>query len=292
MRLKTLNVLMSVFMWGTLSARAQTLTGAIDMHAHSDPDGTARSIDAIDLAKLAKGRGMRAIVLKNHYEPTASLAYIVRKEVPGIEVFGGISLDLTVGGVNPAAVEWMTKVKGGLGKVVWLPTFDSENQAAPAGRPFASVVRDGVVTQEVGQVIALAAKNHLVLETGHSSPAEALIIIREAKKQGVENVMVTHAMSTPVNMSIADMQAAAKLGAYLELVWVRPGSEAAAQYVKAIRAVGPEYIVLSSDLGQANNPVHPEGLLAMYQYLVSQGISVGEIDRMAKVNPAKLLGLK
>jgi hypothetical protein len=235
---------------------------------------------------------MRAIVLKNHYEPTASLAYIVGKEVPGIEVFGGISLDLTVGGVNPAAVEWMTKVKGGLGKVVWLPTFDSENQAEPAGRPFASVVRDGVVTQEVGQVIALAAKNHLVLETGHSSPAEALIIIREAKKQGVENVMVTHAMSTPVNMSVADMQAAAKLGAYLELVWVRPGSEAAAQYVKAIRAVGPEYIVLSSDLGQANNPVHPDGLLAMYQYLVSQGISVGEIDRMAKINPAKLLGLK
>lgn len=292
MRLKTFNVLISVFMWGTLSARAQTLTGAIDMHAHSDPDGTARSIDAIDLAKLAKSRGMRAIVLKNHYEPTASLAYIVRKEVPGIEVFGGISLDLTVGGVNAAAVEWMTKVKGGLGRVVWLPTFDSENQAAPAGRPFASVVRDGVVTQEVAQVIALAAKNHLVLETGHSSPAEALIIINEAKKQGVENVMVTHAMSTPVNMSITDMQAAAKLGAYLELVWVRPGSEAAAQYVKAIRAVGPEYIVLSSDLGQANNPVHPEGLLAMYQYLVSQGISVGEIDRMAKVNPAKLLGLK
>jgi hypothetical protein len=292
MRLKTLNVLMSVFMCGTPSARAQTLTGAIDMHAHSDPDGTARSIDAIDLAKLAKSRGMRAIVLKNHYEPTASLAYIVRKEVPGIEVFGGISLDLTVGGVNPAAVEWMTKVKGGLGKVVWLPTFDSENQAAPAGRPFARVVRDGIVTQEVGQVIALAAKNHLVLETGHSSPAEALIIIREAKKQGVENVMVTHAMSTPVNMSIAEMEAAAKLGAYLELVWVRPGSEAAAQYVKAIRAVGPEYIVLSSDLGQANNPVHPEGLLAMYQYLVGQGISVAEIDRMAKVNPAKLLGLK
>ena len=66
---------------------------------------------------------MRAIVLKNHYEPTASLAYIVRKEVPGIEVFGGISLDLTVGGVNPAAVEWMTKVKGHYGRVVWLPTF-------------------------------------------------------------------------------------------------------------------------------------------------------------------------
>ena len=274
------------------AADAQTLNGAIDMHAHSDPDGTARSIDAIDLAKLAKNRGMRAIVLKNHYEPTASLAYIVRKEVPGIEVFGGVSLDLTVGGVNPAAVDWMTKVKGGYGKVVWLPTFDSENQAAPSGRPFARVVRDGAVTPEVLQVIALAAKHNLVLETGHSSPAEALIIIQEAKRQGVENVMVTHAMSVPVSMSIADMQTVAKLGAYIELVWVRPGSEAAQAYVKAIRAVGPEHIVLSSDLGQANNPIHPDGLLALYRYLASQGIPAADIDRMAKINPAKLLGLK
>src|SRR5260370_16819509 len=84
-----------------LPGMAQTLDGAIDMHAHSDPDGAARKIDAIDLAKIAKSRGMRAIVLKNHYEPTASLAYIVRKEVPGIDVFRGISLDLTVAGVNP-----------------------------------------------------------------------------------------------------------------------------------------------------------------------------------------------
>jgi hypothetical protein len=289
--MKHLYLILSVFALAAW-APAQTLTGAIDMHAHSDPDGSARSIDAIDLAKLAKSRGMRAIVLKNHYEPTASLAYIVRKEVPGIEVFGGISLDLTVGGVNPAAVEWMTKVKGGYGRVVWLPTFDAENQAGPAGRPFARVVRDGVVTPEVSQVIALAAKNNLVLETGHSSSAEALIIIREAKRQGVQNVLVTHAMSSPVMMSIGDMQAAAKMGAYMELVYVRPGSDAAKAYVNAIRTVGPEFIVLSSDLGQANNPLHPDGLLAMYQYLVSQGISVADVDRMAKTNPAKLLGLK
>ena len=290
--MRNLYVLIIVLALGIASARAQTLDGAIDMHAHSYPDGVARSIDAVDLAKLAKSRGMRALVLKNHYEPTASLAYVVRKEVPGIEVFGGISLDLTVGGVNPAAVEWMTKGKGGYGKVVWLPTYDSENQAGRSGRPFSPVVRNGVVTPEVSQVIAIAAKNNLVLETGHSSPAEALIIIREAKRQGVQNVMVTHAMSGSVNMSIADMQEAAKMGAYLELTFVRAGSDAAEAYVKAIRAVGPEFIVLSSDLGQANNPLHPDGLLAMYQYLASQGISITDIDRMAKVNPAKLLGLK
>lgn len=275
------------------TAHAQTLTGAIDMHAHSDPDGTPRSIDAIDLAKLAKSRGMRALVLKNHYEPTASLAYIVRKEVPGIEIFGGISLDLTVGGVNPAAVEWMTKVKGGYGRVVWMPTFDSENQVITSKqqRPFARVAKDGKLVPEVVQVIGIIAKHNLVLETGHSSPTEALMLIREARAQGVQNILVTHAMSDPVRMSIAEMQEAAKLGAYLELVWVRPGSDAAQAYVKAIRAVGPQYIVLSSDLGQATTPLHPDGLLAMYQYLKSQGISEAEIDRMAKTNPAKLLGL-
>src|SRR5579862_6152106 len=165
-----------------LPAAAQTLTGAIDMHAHSDPDGTPRSIDAIELARLAKSRGMRAIVLKNHYEPTASLAFIVRKEVPGIEVFGGISLDLTVGGVNPAAVEWMTKVKGGYGRVVWMPTFDSEAQvkATNQKRPFARVALNGKLVPEAVQVISIIAKNNLVLETGHSAPAESLLLIQEA----------------------------------------------------------------------------------------------------------------
>src|ERR1044071_2387033 len=96
----------------------QPLTGVIDIHAHCDPDSTPRSIDAIDLARLARERGMRGLVLKSHYEPTASLAYVARKVVPGLEVFGGIDLNRSVGGVNAAAVERMAAVKGGWGRVV------------------------------------------------------------------------------------------------------------------------------------------------------------------------------
>src|SRR5258708_17761132 len=118
--------LAAVFLVFSLSANAQTLSGAIDMHAHADPDGTPRKIDAIDLARLAKERGMRAIVLKNHYEPTASLAYIVRKEVPGIEVFGGISLDLTFVVVNPPPVQLLTNTNGGYRRGVSRTTFCSE----------------------------------------------------------------------------------------------------------------------------------------------------------------------
>jgi hypothetical protein len=104
------------------------LAGAIDIHVHSAPDSVERSIDSIDVAKLALARGMRAIVLKSHYEPTATMAFIVRKAVPGIEVFGGIDLNLTVGGMNAAAVEHMTQVAGGWGRLVWMSTFDAENQ--------------------------------------------------------------------------------------------------------------------------------------------------------------------
>src|SRR5947208_14924083 len=100
--MRNLYVLIIVLALGIASARAQTLDGATDMHAHSYPDGVARPIDAVDMAKLAKSRGMRALLLKNHHEPTASLAYIVRKEVRGREVFGGLPLDLHAGGVNPA----------------------------------------------------------------------------------------------------------------------------------------------------------------------------------------------
>ena len=58
---------------------------------------------------------MRGIVLKNHFDPTATLAYTVRRQVPGFETFGGIVLNRTVGGINARAVEHMTEVTGGWG---------------------------------------------------------------------------------------------------------------------------------------------------------------------------------
>jgi hypothetical protein len=277
------------------TSRAQTLEGAIDMHAHAAPDGTPRKLDVLDFARTAKAAGMRAIVIKNHYEPTASLAYVVRKAVPGIEVFGGISLDLTVGGVNPAAVEWMTKVEGGYGKVVWLPTFDSESQVKLTGdkRPFAPVTRDGKILPEVLAVIDIAATHDLVLEMGHSAPRESLLIIPEAKRRGVKYVVVTHAMASPGgSMTLDQMREAAKLGALLELVHSPITDEQLRMEADAIRTIGAASFVLSSDLGQPQNPLHTDGLLALYKGLMAQGISAADIDLMSRKNPARLLGLQ
>ena len=276
----------------------RALAGAVDIHVHSAPDDRPRSIDAVDVAKLARSRGMRAIVLKNHFEPTASLAYVVRKVVPDLEVFGGIDLNLTVGGINPAAVEHMTKVSGGWGRLVWMPTFDAENQVrySKENRSFVSVARDGALVPEVAQVISLIARHNLVLATGHSAPEEGLMLVREGRRQGVQHMVVTHAMNPPILMTVSQMKEAAAMGAFIEFV---VGSMADAdagarvrRFAEAIRQIGPASCILSSDLGQAGNPLPPDGFGGFLVAMREQGFGEQEIGRMSKENPAQLLGLR
>jgi hypothetical protein len=282
---------------GRPDAAARELAGSIDIHVHSDPDSRARSIDAIDVAKLARSKGMRGIVLKNHDDPTGGLAYIVRKEVPGLEVFGGIALNLAVGGINPVTVQHMTEVSGGWGRIVWMPTYDAENhiRTGNESRPFVSVSRNGELLPEVKQVIGLIAKNGLVLATGHSSPAEGLMLVREGRRQGVKHMVVTHAMFTPVFMSVDQMKDASHEGAFIEFaggsVSGAGGAARMDSFAEAIRKVGPEFCILSTDLGQRGNPLPPDGFGAFLLAMRARGFTEQEVDRMAKQNPAQLLGL-
>jgi hypothetical protein len=297
LRAVVLSALCCGFLFARGGSQAVPLEGAIDFHAHCSPDSIKRSIDAVGLARLAKSEGMQALVLKNHYEPTASWAYFARKAVPGIEIFGGIALNRSVGGMNPAAVENMAKVEGGYGRVVWMTTFDSRAQvlSAKEHRPFVAVSENGRLLPETVAVIAVIAKYHLVLATGHNTPQEDLLLIREAKKQGVQRIVVTHAMMAPIHMSIAEMKEAAGMGAYIEFVYnglIGHYKEFDfTDYAKAIRAVGPEHCILASDLGQTYNPVHTVGLKAFYVGLLKAGIQQSEINLMAKKNPAWLLNL-
>lgn len=290
-------VLLIMVATATRTFSESPLKGVIDLHAHCAPDAVARSIDAIELAKLAKQNEMRGFVFKNHTEPTATLAWLVRKEVPGIEAFGGIVLNRAVGGINPVAVENMARVEGGWGKVVWLPTADAENQVrvARTSRPFVSVARNGKLLPEVLDVLALVAKYNLLLETGHSSAEECLLVVREARRLGVHHVVVTHAMIPPVSMTISQMQTAAREGALLEFVYGALLGEKPEfhieDYARAIRTVGPKACILSSDLGQPGNPLHPAGLEAFFDALLKEGITRADIDLMAKTNPGLVLDL-
>jgi hypothetical protein len=226
------------------------------------------------------------------------MSFIVRKAVPGIEVFGGIDLNLTVGGMNAAAVEHMTQVAGGWGRLVWMSTFDAENQVrySKETRPFVRVSKDGALLPEVKDVIGVIAKHRrLVLATGHVSPQEGLMLLREGRRQGVRHMVVTHAMQAPVLMNVDEMQQAAKEGAFVEFVagslTARGASARVDSYADAIRKIGPEFCILSSDLGQKGNALPPDGFGAFIDALRARGFSTAQLDRMAKQNPAQILEL-
>ncbi len=277
---------------------ARLLAGSIDIHVHASPDNVPRSLDALEVVALAQSRSMRGLVLKNHYESTAGLVYLARKAAPRLEVFGGIDLNLTVGGMNPTAVEHMTAVTGGWGKVVWMSTFDAENQVrySKESRPFVSVSRNGALLPETKAVIGVIAKHNLVMATGHVSADEGLLLIREARQQGVQHIVVTHAINAPILMTVPQMQEAARLGAFIEFCGSTMASADAParveRFAQAIRQVGPASVILSSDLGQQNNPVAPDGFGAFLAAMRGRGFSDAEIDQMARRNPARLLGLK
>ena len=276
----------------------RALNQAIDIHVHSDPDNVPRSLDGLEMAKLSRSKGMRGIVLKNHYDPTAGLAFLARKEAPGLEVFGGIDLNLTVGGMNPAAVEHMTQVAGGWGRFVWMSTFDAENQVrySKENRPFVSVAGNGMLLPATRDVISVIARQGLVLATGHASAQEALMLLREARQQGVTHMVVTHAMNAPIQMDVPQMREAAALGAFIEFAGASTaGADAGPRierYAQAIRLLGPQSTILSSDLGQKGNPLPPDGLAAFVAVLRGKGFTQQDLDLMTKQNPARLLGLQ
>ena len=282
-----------------------TLNGAIDIHVHELPDSENWRIDAIDIAKLARDRGMRGLVLKSHWHSTAEMAYLVRKVVPGIEVFGGIGLSRATGGVNPAAVEEMASVTGNYGRVVWMPTLESEagvrsGTGANGDRPFIPVSRGGQLLPEVKETLGVIGKRNLILATGHSSAEENIMLAREGHRQGLKHMVVTHAMSRPARMTIPQMQDAAKEGAFIEIVYVhtlsipelrRTPIFTLADVAEAIRKIGATSVVLSTDMGQVGIDLPPDGLAAFAAGLRTHGISQQEIDQMIKVNPAALLDL-
>lgn len=295
---RTMRTLGLLLLCGIVSL-GQSLEGVIDVHAHVDPETIPRSVDAVTLAQLAKYEGMRAVVFKNHFFPTTGIAFLTHRVVPGIDVFGAIALNRAVGGVNPAAVEEMIKLPGKFGRIVWMPTMDSEfgvRRSSNPNRPFVSVAKNGELLPETKQVIALIAKDDIALATGHSSPEESLMLIKEAKAAGVKRIIVTHPVGQ--NMTIEQQKQAAAMGAFLEycyggtLPYAGAGRKTMAFYADAMKAIGPAHVIMSSDLGNAVNPVHPAGMRSYIEAVLKEGISQADVDLMVRKNPAFLLGLQ
>ena len=288
---------------------APSLEGIIDLHAHVAPETAmlnfGRAFDAIEAAQIARIHGMRGIVFKEHHTETASWAYLVSQMVPGIELYGGIVLNRTVGGINPVAVKAMALTRGGHGKVVYMPTIDAEYRNANPDNAVA-VTRNGDLVPEVYEVLEIMAENDLALSTGHVSPEESLILIRAAREAGVDQIYVQHPNHSRMPVSMETMKEMIRLGAYIEVVLsgdgltgggpaiidlVNPVNDFGPQKIADMRELGPENIVLTTDLGQLGRVDYARAYEMALIILVESGFSQEEIDIMTKHNPARFLGL-
>jgi hypothetical protein len=276
---------------------ARLLKGAVDLHFHMDPwtPGARTGQAGIAEVRIARERGLRALVIKDHNEPTAQLAYHLRQDIPGIELYGGFVLNRPNGGVNPAGVEFMaTQIRGEPGRIVWMPAGDTEKEVRASKNPngpFVAVSRNGELLPEVKEIIAIVAKHGLVVASGHIVPEDALMVFREAKRQGVQHMIATHAFDLAGKMTIAQMQEAAKLGAFIEFDF-RNTLEGGR--MEAIRQVGPQFCFLSEFWTKAGPPREYgglEGIGAFAEVMRAHGFTDRELDLLFKENPAKALGL-
>jgi len=279
------------------------LAGAADLHCHFGPDPhRERSVDAFEAAREAAAAGHRAIVLKSHDSPTASLAWAVQREVgAGISVFGGICCDREIGGVNPAAVE----VALGLGaQIVWLPTLSSRQDvvngvAAQLGIPGPGlVVTDDhdALLPETREVLALVREHDAILATGHISAAEHYAVVKAFAREG--KVLLTHATEDLAGPKLTAEQCRelADLGAWVELCAMTCvgalATKTVAEMCATIKAVGVARVTLGTDFGQKINPHPAAGLQTYADALFAEGMTEAEIRTMAGTNPCALLGVE
>lgn len=277
-----------------MSEAENLLQGVIDIHIHTNPDVRVRRLSDLQLAAEARRVGARAIVIKSHLVTTMDRATIAREAVPGIDVFGGIVLNPHVGGLNAVAVD--TAIKLGA-KFVWLPTSFSANERKRQGKGGGiETVVDGKVVPELVPILQMIAEADIALGTGHGTPAETLVVVEEARKQGVGKIVVNHPEWATVDMSIEDQKRLAQFDVFFERCYARnvdgKYDKNFRRNLEAMEALGFESTIVATDGGQVENPMWSEALGEYIGFLRGAGVPQAEVDRMTKVNPAAVLGLK
>jgi len=290
----------------------EAIHGAYDLQVHVAPDVIDRRTNDVDLAIDFLAHGLRGFVLKSHYIPTAERAQVVRRAVPGIESFGAIALNHSVGGLNPVAVE----IAGRSGnKIVWMPTVDAANEtagrvdgpseklpfwakiqremaAAGITRPPISVLdSNGKISEDTRQCLELIAKHDMILATGHLGRHEIFPLVRLARELGVLRIIVTHAEFPSQNLSGEEQAELAGMGAIIEHCFTTYHTNKATwEAVFAnVRQAGTTNCLLSTDLGQKTNPPVAEGFASFAQRFLDAGFSAAEINYMSARTAGNLL---
>lgn len=286
------------------------LKGVIDIHVHCAPDVVPRSVDDLLLAEQSQQAGMYGFVIKSHYTPTAARADTINKLYPDVRAFGSVTLNSSVGGINPMAVE-SAAVMGA--RVVWFPTFDSAGtlpkeldedshlvfmqsnvMRCGALNPAVPVLDDnGKLLPQIYPVLRIIAEHDMVLSSGHLSPQESYVLFRAAADMGVQRMVLTHADCPLYHYSVEEQLSYVKMGVMIEHSYINvlTGVIPLQQVYWEICAIGVDHVLCSTDMGQAQFVSPVEGMREYIKQLIRAGLTDSETDVIFRRNPQALLAL-
>lgn len=290
------------------------LQGAVDCHIHTCPHINGRSVNILDSIRQAAAAGMSAVGLMDNFQNSSGYAALAMAELGdlGVEVFGGLIMQPTAGGVSLEVAQCAVGYgyEFGVGaKFLSLPTHHTRYVALREGRSGAyldaafAVPEDGKVPDPVPAIMALCAERDIVFDCGHVSGPEAIALAHEAKKQGVTRLRTHCGGYEP-----EDIAELVKLGAYCEFSFFaishatqvglthvdaekhKIKGKTVQDYTPKIRAAGDKAIV-SSDAGVFLLAPPVESFRQYMLLLESEGFSREELRRMNTENPNALFGL-
>ncbi|MCW2858233.1 MAG: hypothetical protein JWR52_3848 [Marmoricola sp.] len=285
----------------------EVLDGAVDLHCHPGPNPFPREFDHVDAARDAERLNMRGILVKSHHHNTVMDLLSMRRELDKVKtpVFGGIALNVQVGGINPYAVAMCLRMGG---RAVWFPTFSSRRHCEHDhhGFPEATIeipnrivdIRDadGRIVDEVYEVVDLIADSDALLSAGHLSIQDARAVFEIARARGVRRMILSHP-NFVIDADSAACRELTAMGVFIEHevgMYDPQGFRKwdPATLVDWIRTVGPENTVLASDLGQKGRPMPVDAFTRVGQELLERGLTPDELRQVVNGNPGFLLGLE
>jgi hypothetical protein len=281
------------------------LRGAMDTHIHTAPDIYPRSVTVVEAAQNAKAAGMRAILVKSHSTDTSDRAELATK-LTGFSVYGGVTLNYPVGGLNIHAVR--ESIRQG-GKQIWMPSTSSRAfmqradsvptlaRSVPLGVPGMLITANGELLPEIAPILKLIAEQDIALASSHIFPAESLLLVKAARHAGVKRITITHPHASFLGYTMEQMLELGSLGAMLEVHFTFTtraveDTVPVADLAKMIRTLGPRHCIMATDGGQAVNPPPHEMLRLFIAGMLEAGFSEDEIHTMTIKNPGWILGIE
>jgi hypothetical protein len=273
------------------SAITSLLKGAIHLNCRND---------IVDTARAAQRAEMGALVFQDHgYSPTPTIAMLRRHEFADgrLQLVSGVTLNNTVGGLNPFAVEHELMLGG---RIISMPTLSAANRirqaprspgAALPARPAIEVLdASGHLLDAVKEILDIIAERGGVLASGALHISEIWPLFTEARQRGVTHLLA-NCPTFLAGAGLADIRELAAMGVFIEqrLSAITNCAHFGAAIVRAaIASASVAQTIISPPASE--NAV--EGYRRLIGLMLELGYGESELRQMTSANARRLLGLE